>query len=204
MFSYQLKISQLPIRVSIVEMRALGEIALIVSMPMQTFNSQFIQCSSFLLGYFNNHSKLINAKWHITKNGNAVITLWWNLASLSSVCWLLKPWYVFYLMNYYVHCVQSSKSDICNNMYKRFKQTLKFNWNRIIRLQRIVPEISHLFRIFFILALFENILRAFFIAINNNEPQITNSKSIIYIKCFMFCKKWKNNPKYKNYGSRIH
>lgn len=112
MFSYQLKISQLPIRVSIVEMRALGEIALIVSMPMQTFNSQFIQCSSFLLGYFNNHSKLINAKWHITKNGNAVITLWWNLASLSSVCWLLKPWYVFYLMNYYVHCVQSSKSDI--------------------------------------------------------------------------------------------
>lgn len=75
MFSYQLKISQLPIRVSIVEMRALGEIALIVSMPMQTFNSQFIQCSSFLLGYFNNQSKLINAKWHITKNGNVVITL---------------------------------------------------------------------------------------------------------------------------------
>lgn len=91
-----------------------------------------------------------------------------------------------------------------HDMYPLFKRTSKFNWNRIIRLQGIVPEIIHFVSHFLYFGSFENILRAFSFALNNNESQITNSKSIIYIKCFMFCKKWKNNPKYKNYGSRIH
>lgn len=96
--------------------------------------------------------------------------------------------YVFYIMNYYVHLRAVIKKRHLHDMYPFFKGTLKFNWNRIIRLQRIVPEKFHFVPYFFLFWFLLKIFYALFplpSTITSHKLWIRNPLFILNVSCFV-------------------